>query len=353
MKNYPELRQAAGGMRVNTVQEWEKYRRPEILSLFQTFVYGTQPFRTQLPVTYSELGEERVNGTYRRRTILAKTENLEFPFYLCLPEEATHRNRVPVILYNHFKRDFQNEIPVEYILERGYAVCSFPVQGVAADGQKAFQTGVFQITGRDGAYTWGAISAWAWGASRIMDFLETANEIREDCVAVGGHSRGGKTALWEMATDQRFGLCLSMNSGCAGASLSRNISENKETVGSISKHIGYWFADAFKNYADAEQWLPVDQHMLLALAAPRPIYVTSATQDAWADPEGELQSCLLAGSSYELYGKKGLVLEGELQNDVSYASGSIAYHRRTGTHGFTLFDWEKFLDFADRLWKQE
>lgn len=351
MTAYPEILKTCGGETVRTQEEWEKFRRPEILTLFTDFVYGRQPFRGQIPVCFSQTGEEKTPEGWRRRTLKARAGALEFPFYLILPGQTAHREKVPVLFYNMFGWDMEKEMPVKTVLERGYALCCYPVNGVASDCQEAFQTGIFQVAGREDQCSWGAISAWAWGASGIMDYLQTVPEIHGDRVAVAGHSRGGKTALWEFATDRRFALCLSLNSGCGGAATSREKKADGESVAAITANLGYWFADMFQNYAGKENMLPVDQHMLLALAAPRPLYVVGATQDAWADPDGELRSCRMAGEAYALYGKKGLVMEEELQPDKSYGEGTIAYHRRTGGHATTPFDWKCFFDFADRYLK--
>ena len=349
MTAYPEILKTCSGETIDTAIAWETYRRPEILALFSNFVYGNMPFACQLPVCFSEEGEERTVWGYRRRKIMARTETLAFFYYLYLPDEATHRNRVPVVFYNMFGWEPEQAAPVQEILKRGYAFCALPVNGVASDSPHSFETGIFQIAGRNGINPWGAISAWAWGASRVMDYLETVREILPDKVAVGGHSRGGKTALWEFAVDQRFAACLSLNSGCGGASTSRDKGPDCESVASITANLGYWFTERFQNYGAKEYLLPVDQHMLLALAAPRPVYVVSATEDLWADPDGELRSCRMAGGVYALYGREGLIMNEPVKADKSYQDGTIAYHRRTGGHGFTAADWSYFLDFTDKI----
>ncbi len=351
MGDYPKILQTCSGETVRTQEEWERFRRPEILALFSAFIYGRQPFEGHIPVCFSYEGEETTPQGWRKRKIKVRAGAMDFCFYLVLPQYASNKKRVPILFYNMFGWDVERAVPLELVLERGYGVCAYPVKGVSPDSRDAFRTGIFQEAGRGDPFAWGEISAWAWGASRIMDYLQIVPEIRKDCVAVAGHSRGGKTALWEFASDQRFALCLSLNSGCGGAATSRDKNSDGESVASITSHIAHWFGDAFQNYAGKEHLLPVDQHMLLALGAPRPIYVVSGTEDFWADPEGELRSCRMAGEAYELYGKKGLVLEGELIPDKSYGDGTIGYRRRTGGHGTVPDDWNCFFDFADKYLK--
>lgn len=348
MQKIPEILVACSGEKIRTEKEWELYRRPEILALFSEFVYGKIPFGNLPPVHFSVLGEERTREGYRIRTVKACMGDLEFPFWLCLPENASAWAPMPAVLYLMFSWDREKEVPIKGIIKQGWAVCCFPVNGVASDSPLAFKTGVFQIAPPADAYAWGAISAWAWAAGRGMDYLETVPELKKDQIAIAGHSRGGKTALWAFALDPRFAVCLALNSGCAGASMSRNKPADGESIKAITSNLGYWFAGAFSRFADREELLAVDQHMLLALAAPRPVYITGATGDAWSDPDGELLSCRLAGCVYSLYGKKGLIADDEPQPDMSYPDGTIGYHRRTGGHGYTWEDWEKFFAFVQK-----
>lgn len=349
MRECPEVLKLISGKKITTKEEWETFRRPEIKVLFENFMYGKLPEESRIPVSYTDWGETRDEKGRRMQTVTVNTLKTAFRFFVYLPEYATHRQKVPAILYLMFGWDKENEVPIDKILKRGYAVCCFPVAGAAADSQSSKITGVYQDAPKETPHSWGAISVWAWATGKVMDYLQTMKQLQVDKIGIAGHSRGGKTALWTFANDTRFAICLALNSGCGGASLSRGKTEENETIASITQHIGYWFADCLKEYAGKEELLPVDQHMLLALAAPRPIYVTSATQDYWSDPDGELESCLKAGSVYQLYGMDGLIMEEALQPDISYQKGQIAYHRRTGVHGYTWSDWEHFFNFADRV----
>jgi hypothetical protein len=241
--------------------------------------------------------------------------------------------------------------PAEEAVARGYGIAAFFLGDVDPDKNDGFKDGAHGLldVGDRKPDAWGTIAAWAWGASRIMDYFETDKDIARDKVAVIGHSRGGKTALWAGAQDERFAFTISSDSGCGGATLSRRRTKEKETVARINKSFPHWFCEAFKGYGDKEDTLPVDQHMLIALVAPRAVYVASADKDLWADPRGEFLAVAGATPVYQLFGKKGLGT-GEMPAIGEPACGDgAAYHIREGKHNLTLFDWQRFMDFADKV----
>ena len=244
---------------------------------------------------------------------------------------------------------------VETLVARGYATVTAYCGDLCpdrADGLKdsvaapLFGTGGTEQRGEE---EWGAIGVWAWGLSRILDYLESDPEIDAKRVAVHGHSRLGKAALWAGAQDERFALVISNESGCGGAALSMR--DFGETVGIINKSFPHWFSRRFRHYGGNELSLPVDQHGLLALIAPRALYVASASEDLWADPRGEFLALKQAEPVYALFGHPGLGVEELPAPDHPLSAGRLGYHLRTGKHDITAYDWAQYLNFADRVMK--
>jgi acetyl esterase/lipase len=241
------------------------------------------------------------------------------------------------------------------MVERGYAMASFKNGDVAPDDAETFQNGVMRLFSDESTATtrpadgWGALAAWAWGASRAMDYFETDPRIDAKHVAVIGHSRGGKTALWAGASDERFALVISNNSGCGGAALERR--RYGETIKIVTKARPHWFAANFAAYADRENEMPFDSHMLLSLIAPRALYVTSSDEDLWADPRGEFLSLANASPAYALFNAPQIAVDAMPPLDHPLVAGPRAYHVRSGKHDLKLWDWMRFTDFADGLWK--
>lgn len=229
--------------------------------------------------------------------------------------------------------------PVEMILKRGYGLCTLYYGDVDPD-RNDFTDGVHALTGAPGKDEWGSIAAWAWGLSRVNDMLQKRSDVT-GVIAIG-HSRLGKTALWAGAQDERFAMVVSNDSGCGGAALSKR--RFGETVERINESFPHWFCKNFHQYSNREDDLPLDQHILLSLIAPRPLYVASASADLWADPRGEFLSTLEAAkvsSAVDLP-------TWEMPEPGEVVQGQVSYHLRAGRHDLTLWDWMRFMDAADQ-----
>jgi hypothetical protein len=377
----------ADGTKVTTAEGWTSRRRPELLGVFAREVYGKTPATPPpLRATVDSTVTDALGGAaVRRQVTLRFTPRDDGPamrLLLYLPAGAN--GPVPVFLalnfqgnqavnadpgialatswlpdrdpgvVNHHATDASrgteaSRFPVTQILAKGYGLATVYYGDLDPDYDD-FQNGVhplFYTAGqaRPAPDEWGAIGAWAWGLSRALDYLETDRAVNARAVVVVGHSRLGKAALWAGAQDPRFAMVVSNESGCGGAALSKRIFG--ETVDAITRQFPHWFAGNFRRYANNEAALPVDQHELLALIAPRPLYIASAAEDQWADPRGEFLSAQAAEPVYRLLGATGLGVDTMPPIDRP-VGGTIGYHVRHGGHDLTAYDWEQFVAFADR-----
>ncbi len=424
----PELLQLQNGEKVTSVKQWEKQRRPEIMELFASEVYGRTP-TDRIKVTYetitknpnalrgkatawqvrftfsngSESGSE--NGDGNKGSYGGVSENARKEAILLLYIPNKRKGKVPVFVgYNYngnhsithdvtvlypptlhlvrepgspeWERGNQTRRwPLEMIIDRGYAIATMCYHDIFPDNPKMKERSIITLftecsdnntatnkgagsgsngttrhdIGHSACDEWQAIGAWAWGSSRIVDYLETREEIDNDKVAIMGHSRQGKAALWAGAQDERFKVVISNNSGCGGAALFRR--EFGETIDIINNAFPHWFCGNFQKYNKREPSLPVDQHQLIALIAPRKAYVASAEEDQWADPKGEFLAAYHAGPAYRLYGLSAIDSETmpELHTPIME---DIGYHIRAGKHDVTDYDWKQYLDFADKHFKK-
>ena len=363
----PELLTTISGERVTTVNEWEQFRKEEIANLFCDHVYGRRDIERPDGERF-EVVEEKIVCGMIKRDVRCAFDDYFFPFSLYLPTEKSVPS--PAFIYvmhenleNHFVLQadgnmFSEEplsyLPLKDITDRGYAVAVMPTRDIYREWtvKANYQHGVFNAVksskGRD-KHSWASISAWAWGVSRIVDYLMEIPEIDSKYIASIGHSRSGKAALYAAATDERITLGVPNNTGCMGAALLRG----KKGEHAVDINISDWFCEKFREYDNCEQLLPVDQHMLLAMMAPRYLYICCSVLDEWADPDAELRAARLASEAYELYGVKGLVApEAPVLNEV-YQEGRIAYHVKSGDHSQTDFDWNHVLDYFDKIYRSE
>jgi hypothetical protein len=262
-------------------------------------------------------------------------------------------NNRPATNTDPTRREKSGFWPAEQLIARGYGIAAIQYGQLAPDNKDTFRDGAISLFDDAAAgerpLTWGAIAAWAWGASRAMDYFVTDARIDRARVAIVGHSRGGKAALWTGAEDDRFSIVISNESGEGGAALSRR--NFGETVTRINTSFPHWFTTAYKGFNGREVELPIDQHMLLALSAPRALYVASADEDLWSDPRGEFLSLASTSPVFALWGDAPIRDDQMPALDTPFVSNRRGYHVRSGTHNLTPYDWDRFADFADRVWK--
>ena len=381
----PDPLKSFDGKKIRNSKKWLKKGRPELLNFFAKSVYGEIP--GDLKISSAEIVEQSdnaLNGKAKRRQVelvFQKGEHsLRLNILIYLPENVdkapvflgynfygnhTITEDVNVIISEAWSRDnpslgiINNQLTeqsrgvrtnrwaIDKMLDAGIGLATIYYGEVDPD-KDDFSDGVhpfFYVDNQQqpAASEWGSIAAWAWGLSRAMDYFETSDEIDENKVIVFGHSRLGKTSLWAGATDERFAGVISNDSGCGGAALSKR--KFGETVAQINSSFPHWFCKNFRNYNNNEEALPVDQHELLALIAPRPLYVASAEEDLWADPRGEFLSAFYATKVYKLFGKKGITSD-EMPAVNEPVQNTVAYHIRTGKHDVTDFDWEQYIKWA-------
>ena len=388
----PELLKTQSGKAIANAEAWTLERRPEVLGLFEKHVFGKTPAPAawgKVDFKVTAVKTDALGGKATRKFIHISLP--EHPSWhgmdvmLYTPNEAKHpvpcfvgpsfggnhavSTEPDVPLSTRWMRDSKDKHivdnrateasrgnessrwPLEMIIGQGCAVATYYYGDIEPDHADGWKDGLRAVLSPKGATTdwqdgqWGAIGAWAWGLSRIADYLETESAVDAKKLAVIGHSRLGKTSLWAGAQDQRFGVVISNNSGEGGAAIMRR--NFGETTAVITKAFPHWFTKTYTSYAGNEAACPIDKHMLISLAAPRAIYIASAVQDEWADPKGEFLSGLHAEPAFALFGHKGYGVTEQPAIDQPVGD-RIGYHVRTGKHDVTDFDWTQYLKFAKR-----
>lgn len=372
------------GRDVTSAEMWKQERRPEIFKLFQENQFGRSPGKPEgMTFDVWDVAPHALGGKATRKQVSVyfsgKQDGPKMDMLIYLPADAP--KPVPIFLClnfagnetvnadpgirlaeswdkktqtKHLDKESQRggsakRWPIEKILARGYGIAVICYQDIEPDFPGGIKYGVRSLYLKPGQEDvapdeWGAIGAWAWGASRGLDYLETDKDVDAKHVIMLGQSRLGKTALWEGASEPRFAMVIAANSGEGGASLSRR--DYGETVKDLTTRFPYQFCANYKKYADDVNALPVDSHILISLVAPRPLYLSTGSLDRWSDPKGEFLAAVAAGPVYKLLGGDGLDTDQMPPNDQPIFH-TLGYSCHTGKHEITPFDWECYLDFAD------
>jgi hypothetical protein len=343
----------AGGKKVANVKTWVDERRPELIRLFETYVYGRAMVGRPKEMTWEIVAEDRhgMGGKAITKTVklyfAGRKDGPAMELVFTLPHAA---KPVPVFLIAGNAR-----LNPRAVLDRGYGIIACRVDQIQADASNAYAQsirGYFGPPGQTGprAAEWGAIAAWAWALSRAMDYIETDKAIDAAKVCLNGFSRYAKVVMWAGAQDQRFAMTFSGGAGCGGAVIVRR--QYGETIGALATgRFSYWFAANLKDFAANVDSLPVDWHELVALHAPRPVYIATAEEDYWGDPRGSFLAAANADPVYKLFGEVGL--GADVMPPVNTPVGDfIGYHNRTGEHAQNQYDWDQYLSFADRHFKK-
>ena len=384
---WPDPLQCLDGSSVTSPADWNTRRKPELRELFQHYMYGRIPVAPVAP-------QFKVNAVYRdflggkgtlkvvtisfgdpaapSIDLMVVTPNAlkgRAPMFLginfCGNHALSADPRIPLAkgwLYDSCKgcKDWHAtdasrggqmvDWPMGEILDRGYGLASFCTSDVDPD-RKDFTEGLYAwLAARAGAKTppqpadRGTIAAWAWGTHRCLDYLVTDADVDPKRIAVVGHSRNGKTALLAAAFDERIALAIPHQAGCGGTAPNRGTVG--ESVQRINTAFPHWFGANFKAFNTETARLPFDQHCLVALMAPRPVLLSNAKEDQWANPSGQFEVLQAAASVYRLLGAGGLDAAVEPEVGTLVAS-RLGYYVRPGKHSMNVGDWRIFMQFAD------
>jgi pimeloyl-ACP methyl ester carboxylesterase len=338
---------------------WEKVRRPEIIKLFENNIYGQMPI-TFDGIKFSKTADDQpaMDGKAILKQVLIEvfkgSKTVQINLTLFVPVHADKPAPVFLLINNRGRdntdptREKKSEFwPAEMVIDSGYAIAAFHVSDLAPDDKDSYVKGVLELYPEQLKADNGmkAIGAWAWGASRAMDYFEKDADIDAKKVIIVGHSRGGKASLWAAAEDRRFAACVTNCSGNSGAAIARR--QFGERVSVINTRFPHWFNTNYKKFNDKEELLPVDQHMLIALVAPRPLYATNASKDLWADPTGTFLALKNAEKVYALFDVKSRLPKMPPGINEPVYKSKIAYHNREGEHNMTSYDWGNFVNWAN------
>jgi hypothetical protein len=354
------------GRHVTDAKAW-RARRAEIVRLYETEIYGRVPANAPT-VKWQILETDRgaLAGTavmQRAVGIMGRAPDApRINVTVYTPANAPHP--VPLILMVNFGGGdaaggrgaavTPGNVAGTEILTRGWGYATVGYQDIQPDRAGAWTQGVIGLTLPPGELQpkpdeWGTISAWAWGISRIVDYLETDHLVNAKQIAIQGHSRLGKTVLWAAAKDERIAAVFSSCAGEMGSALARR--DWGETVDDMAQNFSWQFAGNFQQWVGRWSDMPVDAHMLIALGAPRPVFISGGTTDQWSDPVGEFLAEVAAGPVYRLLGKKDLGVTQLPPLDTPVIGGDLGWHYHTGGHQATPADWSAFLQFLAKYFK--
>ena len=353
-RHLPELFLAPDGTRASTKEEWEGIMRPHWRTLLEKHIYGQLPtpltpeitaVKNKVDFAGKAIWEEitfRFSHNGREHSV---PTNLIYP-----ADSAPH----PFFIHLNFRPDIPDRYqPTEEILDNGFGIFSVCYKDVTSDDGD-FTNGIAGLLASEGERApdeAGKLCYWAWMAMRMMDYLLTRPEADPTRIGVAGHSRLGKTALLTAALDERFAFSCANNSGCSGAALARGCTEQAESVAAICAHFPYWFCPNYLQYAPDPTQLPLDQHALIALIAPRRVMVGAALLDVWADTNNQFLSLAAASPVWRLYGKQGLIAPDALPAlGDEYIEGELGFHLRDGKHFFSRTDWLVYMKVLRRAY---
>lgn len=384
VKELPDPLVCLDGTRVTTREQWEQKRKPELKRLFQHYMYGYFPEPQKITAKVEREDRDYFGGRATKKEVTLRFGPEGTPPINLLLVTPNARKPAPVVVGLNFNgnhtllEDPSIALPtawmretkkgvvnnratdegrgtdvgvwnIEYVVGRGYGVATFysgdvdpdrddPADGVQPHFAKAGLT-------KSGDHAWATLAAWAYGIHRAVDYLHQDDAVDTNRIAVVGHSRNGKTALLAAAFDERIDLAVPSQAGCGGTAPSRGTVG--ESVKQINDRFPHWFNGTFKAFNDQPQKLPFDQHCLVALCAPRPVLMTNAVEDQWANPAGQFEVLKAAEPVYQLLGTEGCAAE-KMPETGKLVDSTLGYWIRPGKHSMTKADWEVYLAFADK-----
>lgn len=383
----PELLKTTSGQAIKTAKEWTEKRRPELLRLVEENQFGKMPPKPKdLHFDAFDKGTPAFNGKALRKQVTVyfgkDTSDHKMNLVIYIPAAAT--KPVPLLMnisfvaYNQIIDDpglrigevwnkegkkVKADKPTPFgkldlaqFMDAGIGFATVYYGDIEPDFKNGLPHGIRKTYLKPGqsqpaADEWGAISAWAWGLSRAMDYFETDRQIDSKRIALQGASRLGKTVLWAGIHDPRFAMVIASISGEGGAALSRrNYGETIRHISDPSRYL-YQFATNYHGWADQVNDMPIDAHMLVALMAPRPLLLQTGSTDYWSDPKGEFLSAVAAAPVYKLFGKTAPAADAAYPapGDSLLLMHHLGYYMHEGGHTVLPEDWKLFIDYMQKF----